>query len=508
VKLTSAGMRATFLVPALGQSPGGIEIDLRRDLWVGILWLLVALVSRYALLSHWSLWGDEYYTFADARKIFTSARRESGLVYPLFFVLTKGALLWLPGSLSLEFKLRCIPALAGAMAVWVLFRGTRSVLPPLERHLVAALAAFSPWLLFLSQWARFYSQLCLLSSAAVFLLLRALETNSTVRACLALVCVILAILTHPSAVLLLCSLILAGILVSWLGYVRGHRALFPLYAMFVLAILLLITALWRFDLLEKTVGRKLQGGGGGLQSVVELFQGIIYNLGLSVAALSVLGMGVLYRKDRRLFHFVWVGAGLPLAAVLLLAARGAEMDQRYLIPEVALMFIPAAAMLGEMARRARAAVRGGGAAVIALGFVPFLPSLVSHYVDGNSHDLRSAAGFIEEHWQEGDAVICENNAVMAIYCRKTGASNLVEAPPETREEHFKYVRLLKECARLWVVIPDDFQFRPGPEASFHHWAFTQGRLMQELYPPRIDYHQNRLLIFEIDPRHAVRWNPY
>jgi len=42
-------------------------------------------------------------------------------------------------------------------------------------------------------------------------------------------------------------------------------------------------------------------------------------------------------------------------------------------------------------------------------------------------------------------------------------------------------------------------------ARVQDWAWREGRLVRELWRPRLDYHQNRLRVFVVDTAHAVRW---
>jgi hypothetical protein len=80
-------------------------------------------------------------------------------------------------------------------------------------------------------------------------------------------------------------------------------------------------------------------------------------------------------------------------------------------------------------------------------------------------------------------------------------------PPASDEDQRQYLRMWQECTRLWVVVPSTFDDQTEETASFQRWAWQEGRLQGELWPARLDYHQNRLRIFLVEPKSAQRWWP-
>jgi hypothetical protein len=484
----------------LQAGPGDRRRDV-RGLWI---WLLVAGGLRFFLLSRWSLWGDEAYSYINARDLWSPDASPSLRAYPLFFVLEWFSFAGLEDLVSLELRLRLVPALAGTLAVGALFYGSRGFLGRRERHLIAALACFSPWFVYHSQFARFYSLLLLLSTAAVWAFLGALKAGSPRRMTFAMLLFATAILTHPTAALLLLGILLAALLTRPFGTRLTGRLALPVLAVIGAGMVVILLGL---ETISTTIGYKLSLQDTGADSMVDLALGITYNLGLPVTAVCLLGMPLLLREDREMFWIVLFGAGAALAVVFGLAFIGSPVEQRYLIPVVPLILIPGARLLdGLMGGLERALPRTGWIVPVAL-LLSYFPGLVSQYVDGDRHDLRGAAELIAGRIGPDDAVVAENHFLMSLYLDDLDEERIVEAPPQYGRGFDEYRRALRESRRLWVVIPADFVELGGDREAYHQWAWKEGRLVQELYHPRYDYHQNRLEVFLVDLATAERWKP-
>lgn len=474
-----------------------------RDLWFALAWLVVAGLLRFSLLDRWSLWGDEAFTHINITEFDRGETSPSIRAYPLFFLLEWSAFHLLHFT-SVEAALRVVPALAGTLVPAIFFLSTCGLLRRSERHLYAAMATFSPWLLFHAQFARFYALLLLVSAAATFQFLRAIRTDSTRRMVVASVLLTLAVLTHPTAVLLLAGLLASVLVQRIFGRPVRLRVVAPVL---VLPLLLLIALILKFEAFQETIGFKLNLQDLGADTIIDLVQGIAYNLGLNLSILAVLGMWALFRRETLLFAEVTVGVSLSLFVLVVLAAMGISVEQRYLIPVVPLILIPAAVMLGHLIEPLKGRVIWPQFAVPAFALVPFLPSLVSHYLDGNRHDLRGAARFVRERIEADDGVVAENNYLMGLYMPELPEARLAEAPPQYALTLSHYKRMESSCRRLWVVVPTHFIDLGGDRKAFYEWALRQGRQMAEMYVPRLDYHQNRLQVFLVEMEGARPFKP-
>src|SRR5262249_12271250 len=259
----------------------------------------VALALRLAGLGRWSLFGDEAFSLESAEKFGSAAARAGERAFPIFFALERMALeagRALMGDAAFrahpEFVARIVPALAGAAAALAAFTAARGVLGRRERHVLAALLTFSPWLLYWSQSVRFYTLLVSLTTAAAFTLVRAEEERSLPRALLGTVWLALAILTNPTATFVLVGHLLAVLLLWLLHWRRPSRASIP---PLVLVALAAAVSAWKWQLVEQTVGFKLNERGDAVGSLGDLLKGIGYNVGPAILVLGFAGIPALVR---------------------------------------------------------------------------------------------------------------------------------------------------------------------------------------------------------------------
>ncbi len=492
------------------------QIDERSTWRAAAGWFLVAAALRLFFLGRFGLWGDEFYSLENALRLFTPRMSASELAFPLFYLLERGVLelcglahAAVPDPKALQWALRIVPALAGAIAAAAAFRCARGFLSVRERHVLAALIAFSPWLLFFSQTARFYTLLLALSTPAAFELLRASREASVKRGVIAAAWLLLAILAHPTALLLLVGHLAAAIAAAAMGVrpldrglVRGlvGPALLPL-------VLAVPAAIWP-QAVTKTLGFKWSIDDASVEGVAELLKGIGWNFGPIVAAVAFLGIPTLWRRDRALAVQVVAGVAVPVAALVSLAALGRAVEQRYLIALIPWALLPAAAFLIELCDAIPARARAVRWAVPALALLPYAPSLASEFIDGDRHDLAGAAELVRSQLADGDGIVAETHALFGQYLPPDfPTKRLIEAPPYGLEERSLFSEMWEKCPRIWVVVPAQFENMNDIHRAFQEWAWCEGRLVRELWRPRLDYHQNPLRIFLVEPARAEKWDP-
>ena len=171
---------------------GGRSFDAvaRRILWLAVLLGAV----RFLGLDRWSLWLDEAYTFADARL-------GSGYLNPIGYDLFERFYELFPGRPG-EERLRlpaavlgwaCIPLTAWALAAFV---------GPRASSAAALFVAVSPWHVYWSQNARFYTLAQVFGLLGCGLVFRGLLSGSISRMGAGILALALAAGTHPSATML------------------------------------------------------------------------------------------------------------------------------------------------------------------------------------------------------------------------------------------------------------------------------------------------------------------
>jgi mannosyltransferase len=121
---------------------------------------LLAAALRFFKLGQWSFWGDEIYTVRDAMRVMNESKLNG-----LSFLMT-GISLNLFGTS--EWSARLASAVIGIVSVPVLFFPARKMLGPAIALGAVLLLALSPWHLYWSQNARFYTAILLFYTLALF----------------------------------------------------------------------------------------------------------------------------------------------------------------------------------------------------------------------------------------------------------------------------------------------------------------------------------------------------
>jgi mannosyltransferase len=177
--------------------PQGGEPSAAERVWTRRL-LALALISaclRLLFLGRWSLWLDEAYTFADSHYAW---ELNNPLGYALF-----GAFYRLFDARPGEMVLRFPGVFFGVLSIALAATALRVWLSPLGAAFAALALALSPWHLYWSQNARFYTLAQVLGLAGGALVFAGLVRAHIGRLLAGLVLAGLAALVHPSAVFLL-----------------------------------------------------------------------------------------------------------------------------------------------------------------------------------------------------------------------------------------------------------------------------------------------------------------
>ncbi|HED67096.1 MAG TPA: hypothetical protein ENJ09_16255, partial [Planctomycetes bacterium] len=323
---------------------------------------LVLGAVRFAGLGRWSLWLDEVYTLADAR-------HGTGFSNPVGYWLV-GAFFDAVGGRPDEFLMRLPAAVFGWLCIPVTAFGLRAFVGRRAAALAALVLALSPWHLYWSQNARFYTLACLLALCVPWLLVGAMRgaPGAVARVVAAVAVGALATLTHPSALMFL------GPLVGWtvLGArlwrpafgatdgparARARRARRALLAFLIVGVVLgagWVARVWSTWSTRRSVGDPLH---------LVLSLGYLATPGLGLLLALALLDSLRRRSVAVLSLFVVVGSGLALA---LGASFFVRVSAQYVFVFLPFLAALAAAPFGERAGPGRALRRVLLAAVLLL----------------------------------------------------------------------------------------------------------------------------------------------
>lgn len=442
-----------------------MRLDFRRATSTGIgqrheFWLLVGITLlaaglRLYRLGTWSFWIDEMFTVQRAQSSLNLATILSEWP-PLSILLTGGALSLLGVN---EWSARLVPALVGIASVPALYLPTRKVFGPAVAVLSALLLALSPWHIYWSQNARFYTSLMLLSSLALFAFFFGVEQHRPRHLLFSIVLLFLSMLERLHALFLVPGAVSYLLLVNRSPLERppGLRARHMLL-LALAASVLLVAYFPAFGEVITTFG------GAQNHDPLRLLSSIAYRLDVAVISLGVAGgvHGVL-RKNRAAV-FMLLGAVVPV--VLLLAASPFMFTvDRYIFAALPFWLVLAALAIKEMAAQCSGGAGWLGVGVLVLVFGTLVSEDMLYYAfqRGNRPDWRSAVEVVARRRLDSDAVAATSPPVARYYLG-------------TDVEWINSVELESMAnRRTWFLIDES---TGGVEPDLHQWIRQNGELVE------------------------------
>jgi 4-amino-4-deoxy-L-arabinose transferase-like glycosyltransferase len=373
---------------------------------------LVAAALRFYKLGEWSFWIDEIFTIGRVQAHYGSLEAIIHNIppnwswMPLSLIATAGVLNVLGIS---EWSARLVPALIGIISIPVLYFPVKRLFGPGVGLLTVLLLAVSPWHLYWSQNARFYTSLMLLYSLALFAFFYGIERD------------------RP-------GYILAFIVLVYLATSERLFALFivPVVAFYVLAL--------KVSPLEKPPGLRarnlilmiLPGIAGGIVEIHSLlstgssrffgdwdwfflYRGegllrflvlIVFSVGIPLMCLGIFGgIHLLLRKSRAGLLFL-IGALVPVV-LLVLANPFIFTEDRYVF-----VALPSWIILGALAVEGISAQGKNHGKLLAAGVLVLLLAdgmgdnlMYYNANNGNRHDWKGAFALIQERSRDGDVFV-------------------------------------------------------------------------------------------------------
>ena len=395
----------------------------------GERWCLGAVLAVAAALRIWHLGSlpfeqDELYTLRDAIDFGASAGEGPGILgRPLYYLLQHVLLAVAPAG---PLYLRAPAFLFGVLGVLATWWAGRRMIGPAAGLAAAAFVALSPWHLYHSQFARYWTLLYLLATCAFAVLPAALAGKRGAPVVFVLLS-LAAALTHPTFLFALAGAAAGATAVSGTGRVRlpipSRSALIGVWLP-----LLAPLAAWYGYVRLLDGGRALRNPGGATaESVVRVIPAMAQWLGPTMVAAAVLGLFVLWgapgRRERevgrergpqreahtadgaarrgiradapwgRLVAAMCAGGVLSTLVLLLAAGSRTTVYADYGTAALPLVFLGAGAAAQFAAARAG---QPSALAFAALVIAGILPQTLSHMTDGTRFDFRPAHEAIRE----------------------------------------------------------------------------------------------------------------
>lgn len=392
-----------------------------RSLWVAKDWLadrrllyaLIVLITmtagvlRFYKLGAWSFWGDEMLTVLDVPDGFNFSWIRQSLAISLIQV----AINTLGVS---EWSARLVPALIGVVSAPLLYYPTRRIFGRPVALVSILFLALSPWHLYWSQNARFYTLLLLFYTLALLTFYIGLEEDRPLYLVASLVFLGLAARERLVALAFIPIIVsyLALLFILPLGRPQGLR--WRNLAIFIVPAA--VVSLFFAGPYLASLGGWMTGFGRVNNNPFLLLAGFVYYIGVGTACVAFIGaINLLLRRDR---------AGLLLGlntALPILMLMGISLfhytANRYAFISLYSALILAASAVVTLIQTAPKPTR-----VLAVMVLIYLVAdplsqnlLYFRYQNGNRDDWRAAAAVVQQHKQEGDLIFTAHPDLTSYY---------------------------------------------------------------------------------------------
>jgi hypothetical protein len=362
---------------------------------------------RFFRLGKWSFWPDEIFSFGTRSDGFNDSILRRSLATDLIglTVRTLG---------PSEWSARLVPALIGVATIPLLYLLLRRCLSFPGALFAITLLALSPWHLYWSQNARFYTLLFLFFNLGLLLFYLGIEEDRPWYLVAALVAFGLAARERLVALIGMPALVTYLLLVVLLRYERPrglnirNLAIFFGPALLAGSVLVLPYA--------TNLGAWMSGFGRLNNSPFFLAAGTAYYVGLPLAVFAASSGLYLAARKERLALLLSLSAMLPLL-ILMATSLFQYTANRYvffsLFSWLALAGMGFQVLWLHLAKDARI-----WALVVALALLAaYAGDLFQYYTlqNGNRDDWRSAFAYVAEHGQPGDRVTSTSYDAFAYY---------------------------------------------------------------------------------------------
>lgn len=380
--------------------------DWRVQLGCLVLITLLAALLRFYKLGEWSLWIDEIFTITRAQGHFNpETLLEQWWRPPISVILTGGVLQILGVS---EWSARLSAALIGIVSIPLVYFPVKKLFNPGVAMITALLLAISPWHLFWSQNARFYTSLMVLYFLAAVAFYLYVEEDRIKYLATFFLLFFFALSERFNAAILVPVLVIYLLLLWFLPFekpkkLRGKTITAMLVVIVGLGLLeiysLLTTGITQTEFAFRTFFAN------PIDDPIRIFILTAYNIGLPVLALGFFGGFHLLRQLNRKGLFFFIYAFIPLILVLAISPFLFTVD-RYLFITLPGWIILCAVFVREIIRQSvthKILVLGGILMLLVLD--AFGSHLVYYQINhGNRPDWRQAFAFVQAR-RSGDEPI-------------------------------------------------------------------------------------------------------
>jgi mannosyltransferase len=455
--------------------------------------MMAGVVLRLYDLGKWSFWIDEIFTVGRAQAHFpdlpTLLRNIPPFRHqlPLSVILTSGAL----GVFGVsEWSARIVPAIIGIVTIPLIYFPAKRLFGVGAGLIAALLVAVSPWHVYWSQNARFFTSLTLLYTLGVFALYWGLERDRPWLIVSSLVLLFLGMSERYYALFMVPVVAIYLLLLVVLpfgrppGLRRRNLAILaaPFAGLALLDIYVLLTG-------GTSIVVQIMGDfwGRPIDSPFRILVLTIMDLGVPLVVMALAGAAVLLMRRSRAGLLLALSAVVPV--ILLVAMNPFVFTvNRYVfltLPSWVLLAAVAAQTLIRGVSRERA-VLGMGVLVLLLADAASAHLMYFQLNDGNRLDWRGAMAYVRERRADGDVIVATRPQLAEFYLQNT-VLDWAEFDPE---------RAQAQGNRVWIVLDNEGVWSgPNAEAKLD-WVEQNAQLLMFWYLRVKEKMNLRILLFD------------
>jgi mannosyltransferase len=410
----------------------------------------IAVILRFYKLGYWSFWIDEIYT------IRSSLATVNGSSWPQISLMLTGIVLSTQGVS--EWSSRIVSAIIGVITIPALYFPIKRLFGPFVALIAVLLLAVSPWHLYWSQNARFYTTLLLFYTLATLFLYIGVENKKPGYLLLSAILLLLAVIERYFALFLVPVVMVYGIVRTWIQFRRSGSISFAPF--FRLAFVIVVPFIVLILLDPEAFSRLIQTFfGHSNHSPLRLLLSIIYRIGIPLISLALVGIFYILLRYRNAGLFITLGAIVPIVLLVAISPFAFTVD-RYVFATLPNWTIIGAVTIKELFDQTK-----GHAKLLAYGVLLVLLTdsisqdmLYYTHQNGNRPDWRGAVTMIAQHKSDGEIIATTRPELVNYYLgdEDKDVVYIYQLDPHKIEEL---------NTRLWIIEDQDWG-----DSSLQEWV--------------------------------------
>jgi mannosyltransferase len=450
-----------------------------QGIW-GNQYLIIACITimaaglRFYKLGEWSFWIDEMYTINRAQVHFSDPTTlirnlPTTLWLPLSVMLTEGFLIVFGVT---EWSARLASTLIAIISIPILFFFARKFIGSNVALILALLLAISPWHVFWSQNARFYTSLLLLYTLAGFAFFYAIERDRPIYILYFYLLFYFALSERMLAIFIF-PMILLYLAMLWLFNFQRPPGLRKRN---ILLLILPMLGIILFDAL-----RRMMTGSSFILDTFNDFFGrtiddpvrisilIIFNIGVPLVILALLSGVYLIKEKNRLGLFLFISSvvtSLGIAFISLFA---------FIADRFAFMTLPGWIILASFGVieayrkfRPKGFLLGVGALLLLIADAGGSHLMYYQVNQGNRPEWRQAFQFVTDRAEKNDILVSSVQNLGSYYAKREVVAL----------EDFNYQDFSQGSNRVWFVLDSENSWFAGEQKK---WVEENADLVEFFY---------------------------